>query len=115
MHELAELRRRLDAFDGDPHEVLDVAVGIYKEAAGYIDLLQQFQADVKTLIAEVFAELEITEAQTSTGKVLVGRPSIRVTYDARALDRELAKDPALAARLAPFRTEKQVAGTLIVR
>ncbi len=115
--QIAEVRALLGRANQAPstESALDLAVGAYKQAAGYIDALAELQKEAKTLIAEVFTETGATEAQTSAGKAYVTKPSVSISYDAKALDALAKSDPTLAGILAPHRKEAQRAGTLTVR
>lgn len=111
-----ELRAKLlAARTGTPEQSLDTVVGIYKDCAAYIAALEEIQKQAKELISEIFVELATTEAQTSTGKIYVTRPSVTVSYDRKGLDALCASNPEVAAILAPYRTESQRAGTLTIR
>lgn len=115
---IAELRER---FNVAVHEspsaetALDHMVGLYLEAAGAVDTLKAFQADVKEAIGEVFLETGVTDVKTSAGRVYVSSPSVRVSYDRSGLDALMSASDELARILAPFRKESEVAGTLTIR
>jgi len=117
MSELAEVRAVLTRAQSakDTETALDLAVGGYKLAAGYIDALEGLRKDAKALVTEIFVETGATEAQTSAGKVYVTRPGVTVRYDVKGLDAACKADPDLAAKLAPFRTEAERPGVLTVR
>ena len=91
---------------------LDLAVGAYVLAAGYISRLEEMQAEAKALITEVFTETGQTDAVTSAGKVAIGAPSVTVAYDAKAIDILLRDDADLAMRLSPYRKETMRAGSM---
>lgn len=91
---------------------LDLAVGAYLLAAGYISRLEEMQAEAKALITEVFTETGQTDAVTSAGKVAVSAPSVSISYDAKAIDILLRDDPDLAMRLSPYRKETMRAGSM---
>lgn len=112
-----ELRDRLHdaAHCGAPDRALDYAVGLHIEAASIIEALTAFQGEAKALITEVFTETGQTEAATSSGRAYVTRPSVRTTYEAKGLDELCSLDDELAALLAPYRRETQIAGTLTIR
>ncbi len=94
---------------------LDLAVGAYKQAAGYVTLLQELQAEAKALIAEIFAETGQADATTSAGKVSIAKPSVTVSYDGRALDILCKADADLALKLFAHRKETTRAGGLVIR
>lgn len=58
--QLSEVRTLLQRAQTAPNTeaALDLAVGAYKQAAGYVTLLQELQAEAKALIAEIFAETD---------------------------------------------------------
>ena len=91
---------------------LDLAVGAYLLAAGYISRLEKMQAEAKALITEIFTETGQTDAVTSAGKVAISAPSVSISYDAKAIDILLRDDADLALRLSPYRKVTERAGTL---
>ena len=115
--QLFEVRTLLQRAQTAPNveTALDLAVGAYKEAAGYITLLQELQADVKALIAEIFSETGQADAVTSAGKVTIAKPSVTVAYDGRALDILCKADADLALKLFAHRKETMRAGGLVIR
>lgn len=94
---------------------LDLAVGAYKQAAGYISRLEELQKEAKGLIAEIFTEIGTAEATTSAGRAYVTSASASVSYDAKALDALCKSNPQIAAILQPHRTVKERAGSLTIR
>lgn len=113
--DIADLHRRLTAHQTSTESALDFAVGLYKEAACYIDALEEFQAECKLLIADIFAELGTTEATTSAGRCYVTRPGVTISYDRKGLDELCERSPELRALLEPYRKVSERAGTLTVR
>lgn len=115
--QIAELRALLTRAETAPdtETALDLAIGAYKTAAGYISKIEELQKAAKDLIAEIFTETGQTEAKSSAGRAYVTAPSASASYDAKALD-ALAKSSAeLAAILAPHRTIRERAGVLAIR
>ena len=94
---------------------LDLAVGAYKQAAGYISRLEELQKEAKSLIAEIFTEIGTTEATTSAGRAYVTSASVSASYDTKALDALCKSNPQIAAILQPHRITKERAGTLTIR
>lgn len=115
--QIAELRALLTRAETAPdtETALDLAIGAYKTAAGYISKIEELQKAAKDLIAEIFIETGQTEAKSSAGRAYVTAASASASYDTKALD-ALAKSSAeLAAILAPHRTIRERAGTLTIR
>lgn len=115
--QIAELRTLLTRAETAPdtETALDLAIGAYKTAAGYISRIEELQKAAKDLIAEIFTETGQTEAKSSAGRAYVTAASASASYDTKALD-VLAKSSAeLAAILAPHRTIRERAGTLTIR
>lgn len=112
--QLAEVRTLLNRAQtaSTTEAALDLAVGAYLQAAGYITLFEEIQKDAKALITEVFTETGQTDAVTSAGKVAISKPSISVAYDAKSLDILLRDDADLALRLSAYRKEIMRAGTM---
>lgn len=115
--QIAELRALLTRAETAPdtETALDLAIGAYKTAAGYISKIEEMQKAAKDLIAEIFTETGQTEAKSSAGRAYVTAASASASYDTKALD-ALAKSSAeLAAILAPHRTIRERAGVLAIR
>ena len=113
LDQLQEVRDLVSRAQNAPTEIaLDLAVGAYLLAAGYISRLEEMQAEAKALITEVFTETGQIDAVTSAGKVAIGSPSVTVAYDAKAIDILLRDDADLAMRLSPYRKETMRAGSM---
>lgn len=115
---LKDLRARLRSAIAQPASTegaLDHAMGLYTEAASLVDAIKEFQTECKAAIGEIFVETGQTEAWGSVARCYMTAPTVRVTYDAAALDALCADDDALAALLAPYRRETVVAGALTIR
>jgi aspartate/tyrosine/aromatic aminotransferase len=115
--QLAEVRTLLKRAHtaANTETALDLAVGAYKQAAGYITIFQELQAEAKALISEVFTETGQTAAVTSAGKVTLSAPTVLVSYDAKAVDILCKADPELALKLFTHRRETMRAGGLVIR
>ena len=113
LDQLQEVRDLVSRAQNAPTEIaLDLAVGAYLLAAGYISQFEKEQAEVKALITDIFTETGQTDAVTSAGKVTVGLPSVTITYDSKAIDILLRDDADLAMRLSPYRKETMRAGSM---
>ena len=99
----------------DTETALDHVAGLYQEAASLIEALKAFQGECKDAIGGIFVETGTTEAVTSTARLYVTRPSVRITYDRTGLDELCANDDELATVLEPYRRETVVDGTLVIR
>jgi hypothetical protein len=115
--QLAEVRTLLQRAQTAPdtETALDLAVGAYKQAAGYVTLLQELQADAKALIGEIFSETGQADAVTSAGKVTISKPTPVISYDAKAIDILCKADSDLALKLFAYRRETMRAGGLVIR
>ena len=94
---------------------LDQLAGLYLETASLIDALRSIQSEIKDEIGAIFVETGQTSAETSAARLTISSPGVSVRYDAKALDVLRQADPALAAILAPHRTETERAGVLTIR
>ncbi len=105
----------LNGQHADTTAALETAAAVYQDAANRIEQLQAVQAQAKQLITGIFVETGMTDARTPTAQVYVSRPSVTVSYDAKALDALAAVDAEVATLLAPFRRQTERAGTLTIR
>ena len=99
----------------DTEAALATATAVYQDAANRIEQLQAVQAQAKQLITDIFVETGATDVRTPTAQVYVSKPSVTVSYDAKALDALAAADLELAELVAPFRRQTERAGTLTIR
>ena len=98
-----------------PAEAAAEAMTIYFEMGERIAELDVIRASAKLVISEVLAEIGADRLETAVGVAYVTAPSIRSSYDAKGLDKLAAAVPGLANVLAPYRTEREIAGTLTIR
>ena len=113
-----ELRKRLDTIDQRglrPAEAVTEAATIYLELAGKIDELREVQAQAKEVIADVFVEIGTDKLETPAGHVYTTKPSVRVSYDHKGLDKLAQERPDIGAVLALYRQERHYAGSLTIR
>jgi len=80
-----------------------------------IDDLQGRYDALRAALAGALEERGLTRCVSPAGEVYFSPETVTVSYDARKLDGEMAKDPELAARLAPFRRESVRRGALVIR
>ena len=101
--------------DLQPAEAAAEAMTIYLEMGERIAELDVIRASAKQVLADVLAEIGADRLETAVGVAYVTAPSIRSSYDAKGLDKLGAAVPGLANMLAPYRTEREIAGTLTIR
>jgi hypothetical protein len=98
-----------------PAEAAAEAMTIYLEMGERIAELDVIRASAKQVLADVLAEIGADRLETTVGVAYVTAPSIRSSYDAKGLDKLKVAMPSLALLLAPYRTEREIAGTLTIR
>lgn len=98
-----------------PAEAAAEAMTIYLEMGERIAELDVIRASAKQVLADVLAEIGADRLETAAGVAYVTAPSIRSSYDAKGLDKLKVAMPSLALLLAPYRTEREIAGTLTIR
>ncbi len=98
-----------------PVEAVAEALSIYLEMGERIAELDMIRASAKQVVADVLAEIGADRLETAVGVAYVTAPSIRSSYDAKGLDKLKVAMPSLALLLAPYRTEREIAGTLTIR
>ena len=99
----------------EPAEAATEAMTIYLEMGERIAELDVIRASAKQVLADVLAEIGADRLETIVGVAYVTTPSIRSSYDAKGLDKLKVAMPSLALLLAPYRTEREIAGTLSIR
>ena len=111
------LEQLVTIYDRDlqPAEAAAEAMTIYLEMGERIAELDVIRASAKQVITDVLAEIGADRLETAAGHCYVTAPSIRSSYDAKGLDKLGAAVPGLANMLAPYRTEREIAGTLTIR
>lgn len=112
--ELLEQARTLTP-ESTPEGTVALAVMAYKVAGDIQSALDDLRKDAKMIITEVMAETEMLDYKSDAGRAYVSGPSVRVTYDNKALDVLCGSDAKLAAKLAPYRKVTEVAGSLTIK
>lgn len=110
----AELARLSD-WTGTPEEAAAVAIGIYRAAANQAAALKTVQDAAKAAIGDLIAETGRERWDTEAGIAVLTSPSVRTTWDAKALDALCKSSPQIAELLAPHRRETMVAGSVTVK
>jgi hypothetical protein len=98
-----------------PAEAAVEAMTIYLEMGERIAELDVIRASAKQVLADVLAEMGADRLETAVGQCYVTKPSIRSSYDVKGLDKLGSAVPDLAGMLAPYRSEREVAGVLTIR
>lgn len=98
-----------------PAEAAAEAMSIYLEMGDRIAELDVIRASAKQVVADVLTEIGSDRLETPAGQCYVSRPSIRVSYDTKGLDKLSAERPDLAGILSLYRSEKEIAGSLAIR
>lgn len=117
MNEQDALERLSSIYDRQlrPVEAVAEALSIYLEMGERIAELDVIRASAKQIVTDVLAEIGAERLETPAGQCYITRPSVRVSYDTRGLDRLASERPDLGAVLGLYRSEKEVAGTLTIR
>lgn len=98
-----------------PAEAVAEAMSIYLEMGERIAELDVIRASAKQIVTDVLSEIGAERLETPAGQCYVTKPSLRISYDTRGLDRLAAERPEIGAVLGLYRTEKEVAGALTIR
>lgn len=93
-------------------DAVATAIEVYKDAGKYADDVRKH---AKAAIEEIILETGQTEWSTPAGKIYFPKPSLSVSYDAKALDALCASSPELAAILKPHRRETERAGSMTIK
>lgn len=99
-------------YGNDPEEAIKIAIEVYKDAGLQ---LKDIQSRAKKLIEEISVETGKTTWETPTGKVYYPKPSLVVTYDAKALDILCNSDPTLKEKIWGYRRETERAGSMTIK
>lgn len=116
--DLTEMQDRLMTIDQrglKPAEAVSECMSVYLEAGAAIAELEAVRTWAKQVIGDVFAEIGADRLETTAGQCYVSKPSIRVSYDTKGLDKLAQERPDLGAVLALYRSEKEIAGSLVIR
>ena len=93
-------------------DAISNAIQVYTIAGNMAADLAKTKDEAKQLITDIIEETGQVEWANTAGSVRLSAPSIRVSYDAKALDILLRDDIELANRLHVYRKETEVPGTL---
>lgn len=113
---LQEMKDVLNWIDQDsPIHQVEQAITVYLEAGEIIKACEQIKAEAKAVMGENMIVLESDRVDTNAGIVLVSKPGFRVSYDRQKLDDLCAANQFFHDTLMPYRSVKEVPGTLVVR
>lgn len=106
---------RLTDWTGTAEEAAAHAIGIYRAAANQAAAMKTVQDAAKAAIGDLIAETGCERWDTEAGIAVLTSPSVRVTWDGKALDALCASNDDLARLLTPHRREAMVAGSVTVK
>lgn len=106
---------RLHDWTGTPEEAAAHAINIYRAAAAETASLKAIQDAAKAAIGDLIAETGRERWDTESGTAVLTSPSVRTTWDSKALDALCASNDELARLLAPHRRETMVAGSVTIK
>jgi hypothetical protein len=98
-----------------PAQAVAEATSIYLEMGERIAELDVIRASAKLIVNDVLAEIGADKLETDAGQCYVTRPSLRVSYDTKGLDKLAAERTDLAGILSLYRQEREIAGSLTIR
>ena len=101
-----------DAYGNDPEMAVAIAVEVYKDAGKYIKAIQ---TEAKKIITDIIVETGQDKWRNAAGQVYIGKPSVSVRYDTKALDALCASDDNVKRLLWPHRIESERAGSLTIK
>ncbi len=82
-----------------PAQAVAEATSIYLEMGERIAELDVIRASAKLIVNDVLAEIGADKLETDAGQCYVTRPSLRVSYDTKGLDKLAAERTDLAGIL----------------
>ncbi len=106
---------RLAEWDGTADDAAAHAIGIYRAAANQAAAMKTVQDAAKAAIGDLIAETGRERWDTDAGIAVLTSPSVRTTWDGKALDALCASNDDLARLLTPHRRETMVAGSVTVK
>jgi len=113
---LALARKYLrEAQTGTPEESVNSFVEAFRAAGDVESYAKSLKDQAKAGIGEVMAETGTLRYDVQAGSAYVTKPSIRASYDTKALDALCASNADIARILAPHRKETEVAGSLTIK
>lgn len=115
-----ELRSRLErAYHLAPDDAATEAIAIALAARAAGEAAAEPWADVNTaarrVLEDLCCETGRTKFKTPAGEAFIPSPSVRVSYDTKALDALVASNADLARVLTPHRRETHSVGALTIR
>lgn len=107
------------AYSMPPDDAATQAIAIFKEAkrsgeeaaAPYAEVM----AAAKEALRGLMAEMDTRKLKTPAGQADIPRDGKTVKWDAKGLDRFVARHPDIGAMIAEFRKETTAKGSLTVR
>ena len=99
----------------DSETALTNAISVYRELAARVKTIEAQQARAKETITEIMQETGQVKAITPAGTAQFTADSVRVSWDAKALDALRLSDALLDRVLTPHRKETVVKGGLTIK
>jgi hypothetical protein len=98
-----------------PAEAVGECAAIYVELGERQAEIEIARQTCKQIVSDVFAELGTDKLEAGGAVCYVSRPSIRIAYDTRGLDKLASERPEIGGILALYRTEREQPGVLTIR
>jgi hypothetical protein len=103
----------------DQEQAAALYIEVYKDAKSGAEVAASpwtaLQVQAKSGAEAVLRKLSLKTMRTNTGTAYWPADGVSISYDAEKLDVLCQDDPALKARLAPYRTEKPRQGAFTIR
>lgn len=106
---------RLADWTGTPEEAAAHAIEIYRAAGNAATAMKTVQDAAKAAIGDLIAETGRERWETEAGTAVLTSPSVRMTWDSKALDALCKSSSQVDAMLAPHRRETMVAGSVTIK
>lgn len=101
-----------EAYGNTPEQAVAIAIEVYKDAGKY---LKDIQASAKQIVTDIIVETGQDRWKSDAGQVYIGKPSVSVRYDTKALDALCASDDRIKRLLWPHRIESERVGSLTIK
>ena len=106
---------KLADWTGTPDEAAEHAIEVYRRIADEQATLKTYQDAAKAAIGDLIAETGRERWETPAGIAVLTSPSVRVSWDSKALEALCKSSPQIAEILAPHRRESMVAGSVTIK
>lgn len=99
----------------NPNTQLDNAIYVYRNLGTLADQIKELQSKAKDIATKIMYDTNQLEVTTPSGTAMFTQPSVRITWNNKALNALCASNQELDKILSPYYKAIPVASTLVIK